>query len=145
MEDKRVKVVGVTFNNDAEDGGESRQMILRTLRKSNRHIVDLDLIYTTYEGEPAIKVRERSTKKIVGWIPKTNIEEIMSCKIKHTIGFISKFDDKECLKIAKPEFPTNVEYHRMKKMCENRGVAMPAYDKRAYKDYEKKVLRKIAA
>lgn len=143
MENKEIKVVGVTFNNNKEDGGESRQNILRTLRKSGRRIVELDLVYTTYEGEPAIKVRERSTKKIVGWMPKDRVAEIMSNKIKHTIGFISKFDDIECLKISKPERPTNVEYHRMKVMCAKQGVLMPAYDKRAYKLWEKKVLKKV--
>lgn len=137
------KIVGVTFNNDVEDGGENRQTILKALRKSNRRIVDLDLIYTTFQGEPAIKVRERSTKKIVGWIPRDMVEEVMNNKIKHTVGFITKFEGTECIKLTKPEYPTNVQYHRMKKMCENRNVEMPAYDKRAYKVWEKKVLKKI--
>ena len=136
-------MVGVTFNNDTIDGGESRQEILRALRKSNRRIVDLDLIYTTFDGEPAIKVRERSTKKIIGWMPKDKVAEIMESRIKHTIGFIAKWDNTECVKIAKPEYPTGVEYHRMKAMCAKNGVAMPAYDKRAYKVWEKKVLKKV--
>lgn len=144
MESKEIKVVGVTFNNDAVDGGESRQEILRALRKSNRRIVDLDLIYTEFNGEPAIKVRERSTKKIIGWMPKDAVAEIMADKIKRTIGFITKYEGTEYIKIAKPEFPTNVEYHRMKAMCAKKGVEMPAYDKRAYKVWEKKVLKKAA-
>lgn len=141
MEKRDIKVVGVTFNNE---DGESRQEILRALRKSNRRIVDLDLIYTEFEGEPAIKVRERSTKKIIGWMPRTEVVEIMKAKIKHTIGFITKYEETECVKITKPEFPTNVEYHRMKAMCAKKGVEMPAYDKRAYKVWEKKVLKKAA-
>ena len=141
MENKEIKVVGVTF---ANEDGESRQEILRALRKSNRRIVDLDLIYTIFEGEPAIAVRERSTKKIVGWMPKEKVAEIMAAKIKHTTGMIHKYDDKECLKITKPEMPTGVEYHRMKAMCTKAGVAMPAYDKRAYTVWEKKVLKKVA-
>lgn len=141
---KELRTAGVTFNNDASDGGESRQEILRDLRKSGRRIVDLDLIYTTYEGEPAIKVRERSTKKIVGWLPKAAVEEVMAARIKHTVGFISKYEGTENLKITKPEFPSNVEYHRMKAMCAKKGVAMPAYDKRAYEVWEKKVLKKAA-
>lgn len=141
MENKEIKVVGVTFNNDICDGGESRQEILRSLRKSGRRIVDLDLVYTQYNGEPAIKVRERSTKKIIGWMPKDRVAEIMEDKIKHTVGFIAKYEGTENIKIQKPQFPTNVEYHRMKKMCANRGVMMPAYDKRAYKVWEKKVLK----
>lgn len=141
MVEREYKVVGVTFNNNDEDGGESRQQILHDLRKANRRIIDVDLIYTQYEGEPAIKVRERSTKKIIGWIARTDVAEVMAAKIKRSVGFISKFEDVENLKLKKPEFPTNVEYHRMKKMCELKGVAMPAYDKRAYKVWEKKVLK----
>lgn len=138
MEERELKVVGVTFNNDIEDGGESRQKILHDLRKANRRIIDVDLVYTEYEGEPAIKVRERSTKKIVGWIARTDVAEVMEAKIKHSVGFISKFEDVENLKLKKPAFPTNVEYHRMKAMCAKKGVIMPAYDTRAYKVYEKK-------
>ena len=142
MENKDIKVVGVTFKNE---DGENRQDILRTLRKSNRRIVDLDFIYTEFNGQPAIKVRERSTKKIVGWMPKDRVAEIMDAKIKQTVGFITKFEDTncECLHIAKPEFPTGQEYHRMKAMCTKKGVEMPAYDKRAYKVWEQNVLKKV--
>lgn len=143
MENRLIKVVGVTFNNDKIDGGESRQQILHDLRKSGRRIISVDLIYTEYDGEPAIKVREKSTKKIVGWIAKTEVAEIMAAKIKHSTGFISKFEGIENLKLQKPEFPTNVEYHRMKAMCNNAGLTMPAYDKRAYDVFEKKILKKI--
>lgn len=139
-----LKLAGVTFNNDAEDGGESRQAILRELRKSGRRIVDLDLIYTTFDGEPAIKVRERSTKKIVGWIQKTMVADVMARKIKHTIGFISDWNDIECVKITKPERPTNVEYHRMKAMAGKIGMIMPAYDKRAYKVWERTFWKQAA-
>lgn len=141
MENKEIKVAGVTFNNEACDGEESRQEILRKLRMSNRRIVDLDLIYTQYEGRPAIKIRERSTKKIVGWIPEDRVYEVMECRIKHTIGFISKHGSKECVKIQKPDFPSNREYHRMKAMCAKKNVNMPAYDKRAYEDWEENVLK----
>ena len=147
MKADKSKIVGVTFDNDAIDGGENRQTILKSFLKNNIHIISLDLIYTTYNGEKAIKVREKTTKQIVGWIPRSKVDDIMSKKIKHTVGFISTMIDKgeiiACLKIDKPKRPTNVEYHRMKKMCENRHIAMPAYDIRAYKDYEKKVIKKI--
>lgn len=141
MESKEIKVVGVTFDNDVCDGGESRQDILRGLRESYRQIVDLDLIYTQYEGRAAIKVRERSTKKIVGWIPSDRVEDVMESRIKHTVGFISRHGGKECLKIQKPDFPSNREYYRMKVMCAKKDVKMPAYDKRAYKAWEESVLK----
>lgn len=140
MKTFNIKLVGTSFNNEKADGGESRQEILKTLHKSKRYIVDLDFLYTSYDGEAAIKVRERSTKKIIGWIPKDLVAEIMDAKIKRSVGFIGKYKGIEWIKIDKPEYPSNVEYHRMKAMCNKAGVPMPAYDRRAYAAWEKKVL-----
>ena len=54
----KTKLAGVTFDNNLEDGGRNRQEILAEFMNSNRHIFTADLIYTTYNGEFAIKVRE---------------------------------------------------------------------------------------
>lgn len=71
----RINVAGVTFNNEAIDGGKSRQSILAELY-ATKNIITVDLKTTTYNGEKAIKVVEHSTKQCIGWIPKTKVHRL---------------------------------------------------------------------
>lgn len=125
------KVAGVTFKNEEQDGGKSRQEILVELVYLNRSIITVDLIYTKYKNEFAIKVREHATKQIIGWVPKISLDKFADKKIKQMTGFIS-YHGSWCVKLTEQEAPTHKQYAYMKHLCEERGYAMPAYDKRAY-------------
>ena len=125
------KLVGVTFSNDVEDGGKSRQAILAELVALNRQIFTADLIYTEFNGEFAIKVREHVTKQIVGWIPKADLEKFKDKKIKQLTGFIRNYGAYS-VQLDYQQAPTHKQYAYMKYVCSQQGCAMPAYDKRAY-------------
>lgn len=84
----RTRVAGITFKNEVEDGGNSRQDILASLYESSpRHIITVDLKETTYDGERAIKCFEHKTKQCIGWIPK---KDIASVEHSQMTGFINK-------------------------------------------------------
>lgn len=127
----KTKLVGVTFNNDPEDGGRSRQEILEELVKLNRQIFTADLVYTKYKDEFAIKVRDHATKQILGWIPKAEVEKFRDKKIKQLTGFIHYYGA-YCVQLDDQQAPTHKQYAYMKHLCEQNGWSMPAYDKRAY-------------
>lgn len=128
-----IKVAGVTF---ANENGESRQDILAGLAEQG--IITVNLEYTSFEGEPAIKCHEKTTGKVIGWIPKKNIEEVTACKIKQFTGFINFFKMKDgvgryCAELCAQEKPTAKQYAKMIHLCKEQGIPMPAYDRRAYR------------
>lgn len=126
-----MKLAGVTFNNEEIDGGRSRQEILRELVGMNRQIFTADLIYTKYNGDFAIKVREHATKQIVGWIPKVELEKFADRSVKQMTGFISNYGSYS-VELSPQDPPTSKQYAYMKAICNEEGYSMPAYDKRAY-------------
>lgn len=128
-----IKVAGVTFRNENEDGGKSRQEILAELVSLNRSIITVDLIYTKYGNDFAIKLREHATKQIIGWIPKDKLNLFKEKKIRQMTGFISNYGIWS-VRLFMQEAPTHQEYRYMKYLCNKSGCAMPAYDKRAYKE-----------
>ena len=127
-----IKLAGVTFSNDEKDGGENRQDILAMLMNQNRNVFTADLLYTKYNNEFAIKVKEHATGKVIGWIPKTELETFRYTKVKQMTGFIECHHNKFCVRLDKQQPPTSKSYAYMKYICESCGWAMPAYDRRAY-------------
>jgi len=127
------KVAGVTFNNEKEDGGRSRQEILKELIDLNRHIITVNLVYTEYEGEFAIKVNEKSTGQTIGYIPKKDLDRVKNSKTKQMTGFIRNYGQ-FCVQLDSVQQPTHNQYMYMKSLCAHTNHAMPAYDKRAYSE-----------
>ena len=125
----RVNVAGVTFCNDEKDGGKSRQSILKELYVMKSGIITVDLKHTTYEGEPAIKCIEHSTKQCIGWIPKTKISEI---KDRQMTGFINKSKIRYSISLDVQKKPSTKQYQMVKSVCGEMEITMPAYDVRAY-------------
>lgn len=140
-----MNMAGVTFNNDKCDGGENRQSILEYLmNKLNRNIITLNLEYTSFDGEQAIKCREKYTGKVVGWIPKKFVATVAASRNKQMtgfIGFVKMKDGTDCyyVEITEQERPTPKQYTAMKYICREHNIQMPAYDKRAYKQVFAKV------
>lgn len=132
----KTNVAGVTFNNDAEDGGESRQTILKNLLKATTTgIITVDLKHVDFvnkdgETEDAIKCVEHSTKQVIGWIPRANIEATTE---RQVTGFIRYYKNKGYSCVLDTQMkPTQAQYHYIKSYCKANGIAMPAYDLRAY-------------
>lgn len=121
-----IKIAGVTF---ANPDGENRQDILKSLGlgwKTAR------LKQTTFEGERAVEIR--ISGKLVGYVPKNQLSNPLSYENELTV-FIGICNHKY-YGIATPrETPSSAEYALMKKLCIKAGIAMPAYDKRAYAQY----------
>lgn len=120
-------IAGVTYHNDPEDGGESRQAILKSLP----NIVSLKLIHTKFRNEPAIKIIEKKTRKVIGWIPKINIETLWS--VSELTGFISETNGVYHCSASPVRSPSNQMYALGVKICSEHKLETPAYDERAYR------------
>jgi len=123
-----IKMAGVKFNND---DGESRQEILSNLFNINLGgIITVDLIETEFEGEYAIKCVEHNSRKVIGWIPKTELKnEILSSQMT---GFIRRTSYGHNVQLSVIKKPTSAQYHYAKALCGRNKKPMPAYDARAY-------------
>ena len=65
-----LKLAGVTFDNE---DGTSRQKLLETMYQMPAHMILVDMIETTYDGERAVKVLESKSKYHIGWVKKTDL------------------------------------------------------------------------
>lgn len=119
-----LKVAGVTF--------ENRQTTLAMLASMNRNIITVDLVYTTFNGEFAIKLIENSTGREIGWIPRTELHRFVSCNIRQMTGFIGYYNNIYFVRVDWQQSPTYPEYAQMYNYCARNGYAMPAFDVRAY-------------
>lgn len=125
----KTRIAGVTFNNEVEDGGKNRQEILKELCLTRGNIITVDLKYTTYNGEPAIKCIEHTTRQVIGWIPKTDIANMQHHQMT---GFIDHSKKGYSVRLDEQIAPSRAQYHTVKQVCAKNGMVMPAYDRRAY-------------
>lgn len=119
-----IKVAGVTF--------ENRQETLAQLVGMNRSIITVDLIYTTFNNEFAIKLVENTTGREIGWIPKTELYKFTACNIRQMTGFIGYYNDTYYVRLSEQLAPSREDYERMCQLCTRYGYGMPAFDVRAY-------------
>lgn len=119
-----LKIAGVTF--------EGRQETLAMLVSMNRQVITVDLIYTTFNGEFAIKLVENSTAREIGWIPRAELHRFISCNIRQMTGFIGYYNDIYFVRVDWQQVPTYHAYVQMYNYCTQNGYAMPAFDARAY-------------
>ena len=119
-----IKVAGVTF--------EGRQKTLKELVMINRSIITVDLVYTTFNNEFAIKLVENSTGSEIGWIPKTELYKFTACNIRQMTGFIGYYNNTYYVRLSEQLAPSREDYERMCQLCTRYGYGMPAYDVRAY-------------
>ena len=119
-----IKVAGVTF--------ENRQETLKELVEINRSIITVNLIYTTFNGEFAIKLVEDVTGKEIGWITKTELYRFTSCNIRQMTGFIGYYNNTYYVKLSTQLAPSLDDYDKMYQLCTRYGYGMPAFDVRAY-------------
>ena len=119
-----IKVAGVTC--------ENRQTTLARLESMNRNIITVDLVYTTFNGEFAIKLVENSTGLEIGWIPRSELYRFISCNIRQMTGFIGYYNGIYYARGDWQQAPTYQAYVQMYNYCTRNGYAMPAFDARAY-------------
>ena len=119
-----IKVAGVTF--------ENRQETLKELVMMNRSIITVDLIYTTFNDEFAIKLVENTTGREIGWIPRTELHKFVSCNIHQMTGFIGYYNSTYYVRLSEQLAPSREDYSRMYQLCTTYGYGMPAFDVRAY-------------
>ena len=119
-----IKVAGVTF--------EGRQNTLNELVMMNRSIITVNLIYTTFNGEFAIKLVENSTGRDIGWIPRAELYRFISCNIRQMTGFIGYYNNIYFVRVDLQQAPSYQAYVQMYNYCTRNGYSMPAFDARAY-------------
>ena len=119
-----IKVAGVTF--------ENRQETLAQLVGMNRSIITVDLVYTTFNNEFAIKLVENSTGREIGWIPRTELYRFTSCNVRQMTGFIGYYNNTYYVRLSEQLAPSREDYERMYQLCARYGYSMPAFDVRAY-------------
>lgn len=119
-----LKVSGVKF--------ENRQTTLAMLASMNRNIITVDLVYTTFNGEFAIKLVENSTGLEIGWIPRAELHRFVSCNIRQMTGFIGYYNGIYYARVDWQQAPSYHAYAQMYNYCARNGYAMPAFDARAY-------------
>lgn len=118
------KITGVTFNNE---DGESRQEILKSLPR----YVELKLVKTTYNGQFAVKVIELKTNKLIGWIPKSNLDsDIVNCQ--RLTGIVEKTKDTYHVTARRQDVPSGSQYRLISMLCRKFNLEKPVYDKITY-------------
>lgn len=127
-----IKVAGVTF---ANEDGENRQDIIANVCGMTG-IITVDLVHTTWhndetnEDEYAIKCVEHNTRKVIGWIPRTELNnEALDSQMT---GFIRNYHGKYSIQLDTIKRPSSKQYHAVKALCARQGRPMVAYDVRAY-------------
>lgn len=119
-----IKVAGVTF--------ENRQDTLAMLVSMNRNIITVDLFYTTFNGEFAIKLIENSTGLEIGWIPRSELHRFISCNIRQMTGFVGYYNGVYFVKLDWQQAPSCQQWSYVCDYCIRNGYGYPAFDVRAF-------------
>lgn len=131
---KDCKIAGVTFNNDTCDGGESRQELLKSLQNKPSAVRLIKTIFhnnDTNTDELAIKVISCETNKVLGYIPRPDIERFANVPIM--ILHVSFYKGQYSGSLTLPVPPTSKQYSTMKTMLWKKRIdKLPVYDKYIY-------------
>lgn len=127
-------IAGVTFANDSCDGGENRQTLLKELsgqpstvrlRKTIFHNPDTNC------DELAIKVISLQTKKVLGYIPREDIDTFLDTPIM--ILQVSFYKGQYSGGLTVPVPPSPKQYSIMKQLLWKKKIdRLPVYDKIIY-------------
>lgn len=133
-QERDAKLAGVTFTNSADEGGESRQDLLAQLVGMPTPVTLENVIFHNDEtglGEFAIKVRSDITGKLIGFIPKADINKWKNTgKMMLTVSFYKGTYSGSLNQLRKP---TPKQYGTMKSLVAKGIVSkMPPYDQTVY-------------
>jgi hypothetical protein len=131
---KDCNIAGVTFNNDPCDGGESRQDLLKAFLHRPSVVRLVKTIFHNNEtgyDELAIKVISYENNKVLGYIPRTHIEEFANIPIM--ILRVSYYKNQYSGSLTLPVAPSAKQYSTMKAMLWKKKIdKLPVYDKYIY-------------
>lgn len=125
---KTMRLAGVTFDNG---DGSSRQELLATMSKRVGSYAIVDIIETMFEGERAVQILDRNSKRCIGWIPKAELADNPAFPATATVH-IQLYKGTYYAEISETRIPSTKQYYAVKNICRNAGIPMPAYDARAY-------------
>ena len=133
-QERDAKLAGVTFTNPTDEGGESRQDLLAQLVGMPTPVTLENVIFHNDEtglGEFAIKVRSDITGKLIGFIPKADINKWKNTgKMMLTVSFYKGTYSGSLNQLRKP---TPKQYGTMKSLVAKGIVSkMPPYDQTVY-------------
>lgn len=133
-QERDAKLAGVTFTNPVDEGGESRQDLLAQLVGMPTPVTLENVIFHNNEtglGEFAIKVRSDITGKLIGFIPKADINKWKNTgKMMLTVSFYKGTYSGSLNQLRKP---TPKQYGTMKSLVAKGIVSkMPPYDQTVY-------------
>lgn len=133
ISNKDTHIAGVTFCNDAADGGENRQDLLKQLY-GHPSVVELQKCIfhntDTNQDELAIKILSRETGRMLGYIPKNDIPRFASVPLM--ILQVSYYKNVYGGSLTLPTPPTAKQYSAMKQIIYRNGGQLPMYDKLIY-------------
>lgn len=131
---KETKIAGVTYNNDICDGGESRQEILKTLsgKPSIVRLVHCNFFNEkTGENERAIKVKSKLSGKVLGYIPRCDIDHLWNVTQMTLVVNCYMGQYSGALMTSIP--PTPKQFGAMKSKRNSGAIEqLPEYDKLCY-------------
>lgn len=131
---KDSRIAGVTFANDACDGGENRQDLLKELMGFPSAVRLQKTIFhnpDTNQDELAIKVISHNTNKVLGYIPRTDIDRFKNESVM--ILQVSYYKNQYSGALSLPVPPTPKQYSIMKALLwKNKIDTLPVYDKTIY-------------
>ena len=125
-----IKLAGVTFVNEPEDGGLNRQDLIKEIHSKQGAVINVSLEACSWEGEYAIKVKDKKSKAVIGWIPRNMLRsKLLSSQMT---AILMNYKGVWSARLSPVQAPSKAQYHFMLTMCKRTGRVMPAYDKRAY-------------
>lgn len=128
------RIAGVTFNNDICDGGESRQEILKNLYGQPTIV---RLVHCKYHNEEtqlderAIKVKSKSSGKVLGYIPRCDIDRLWD--VHQMVLFVNYYKG-QYSGVLLPSVPPTAKQFGSLKAKQRKGLLerLPEYDKYCY-------------
>jgi hypothetical protein len=129
------RIAGVTFSNEICDGGESRQELLSSLYGKAPSVVKLVHVKfhneETGEDEDAIKVHSMKLGKVLGYIPRDDIQKFW--ELEQMILVVGFYKDVYSGMLYIPEAPSGKQYSIIKsRLYKGELKTPPVYDKVAY-------------
>ena len=129
------RIAGVTFTNEISDGGESRQELLAALYGEAPTVCELKHVIfhneETNEDEDAIKVVSMKLGKVLGYIPKVDIQKFW--ELDRMILVVGFYKDVYSGMLYIPEAPSGKQYSIIKsRLYKGELKTPPVYDRVAY-------------
>ena len=131
---KESKIAGVTFNNDVCDGGESRRALLKQLQGKPSIV---RLVHCKFHNEQtgldekAIKVKSKLSGKVLGYIPRCDIDRLWG--VSQMVLFVNCYNGQYSGALMPSVPPTAKQFGSLKAKQRKGAIErLPEYDKLCY-------------